>query len=600
MQKIIALILTILQALFPCLPFLRAEYDAKPGKVYSSPFFAEGEEDAEALAELFNGIYALFGGSDEENSLVYRFGNEAAYYEWMADKLVWTDDEGYKDELKEKIVGYPQTDNGYLWSWGDTTYWPTGKGNMHYDGLFRYICAVAELTAWERSTALLNTVDETTCGNDKALDASQGRSVYEKCAAAMEYALEKLGGKDGIVTITEDSVFLADGVTRFDVNADGETVWNNTGRENSASSNYWDNFCFGHKDAYETVLFYKAANAMAEIETAMGHGEKAEEYRAAAAKTHESFDQYFWNEATGRYIGCIDADGKKHDFGFTFLNSEALAAGLGDREKAEKIFTWFDGSRTVSGDTVTGEDIRDYTKLLKGIDGKKHTNEDYNFVMRSTTLAVEERKTADGTWWESLGGSIVADSGENAGYGKHLENGGYIFWTVYYELAAYARYGYTEKIAQRIKELAEVYRFNGFDSDEGTWAEGLIGEFPENGIVSRIMVSALLGLDVKDGKLTLTPGLPEGCTAIGMENFTCFGKSYDVRLTKNAVILDAKETGIKLNAVFTRYGTEKITVVTYDENNKLLNTETLILNKSGKAQFRVSDPTVKTVAVIYA
>ena len=57
----------------------------------------------------FNAIVRLFGGSDEAHTLVYRFGNEPTYYDWMAQKLVWTGDGAYVRQLKDKIVGFPQT-----------------------------------------------------------------------------------------------------------------------------------------------------------------------------------------------------------------------------------------------------------------------------------------------------------------------------------------------------------------------------------------------------------------------------------------------------------------------------------------------------------
>jgi len=35
-------------------------------------------------------------------------------------------------------------------------------------------------------------------------------------------------------------------------------------------------------------------------------------------------NRLFWNDETGRFVACVDADGKKHDYGFTFLNCEAI------------------------------------------------------------------------------------------------------------------------------------------------------------------------------------------------------------------------------------------------------------------------------------
>lgn len=43
----------------------------------------------------------------------------------------------------------------------------------------------------------------------------------------------------------------------------------------------------------------------------------AEEVRAHAAKL-------FWNDKTGRFVCGIDVDGKSYDYGFTFINCEAI------------------------------------------------------------------------------------------------------------------------------------------------------------------------------------------------------------------------------------------------------------------------------------
>lgn len=539
MQRILSFLLSILTFLFAFLS-CGGGYEATPGEIFSSPFYGESET-AERLTALFNGVYALFGGSDTEHTLVYRFGNEATYFDWMAKKLVWTGDEAYLTELKNKMIAYPQTDSGYFWSWETSTYWPTGRGNMHYDGLFNFITAAYEIICWENAADFLFAKDTDTCGNDTALDASAGKTVYEKCALAMEYALQTLGGASGIITITENSVYLADGVRRFDINDRGENVWNNTGLEGSASSNYWDNFCFGHIDAYETMLFYNAVNAMAGMERMLGNTEKAKEYEKLSAKIHTAFDTMFWDEAKGRYIGCIDINGIRHDLGFTFLNVQALAAGLGDRAKADKIFSWINGERIIAGETSTGADITDYTAFINHIAGENAVKESYRFIPRSATVSVESQKTANGYWWESLEGGIRAEKNGNAAYGIHLENGGYIFWTVYYELAAYARFGYTDKLLSRVNDLKNVYDFNGFDSDLGGWAEGLTGEFPENGIVSRVYISDILGFTAANGALHLRPALPDGCEKLGTQRLFYAGNLFTAEITKNKATLSGSE-----------------------------------------------------------
>ncbi len=518
-------------------------YQPTPGEALpETPFYAQPDADGgdvSALVLPFNAVFKYFGGSDEENSRVYRFGNEPTYYEWMALKLAWTRDDAFLRELQDKIVSCPQTDNGYLWSWGTSTYWPTGKGDLHYDGLFRCVSAVAEILVWTGDLSFLDEVDGTTFGESTALDASRGRTVYEKCVLAMEYAERLLHGDTGVITLTEESAYLADGKTRFDKNEAGDCVWNNTGRAGSAPSNYWDNLCFGHKDAYETVLYYHALKNMADVERMRQNAAGVQKYEALAKTVHAAFDKTFWSEETGRYIACVDADGKRWDPGLTFLNTEALCCGLGDAEKAKRIFSWIDGERIVPGDTLTGKEILSYTGVVNRAYGWKTLREAYAFAPVSNTVSIEDL-SGDGTpWWFSLEGAIKVGEGGNAAYGKHLENGGYIFFPVYYELTARAKYLGTESVAGRVRQLEAVYRLNGFDSDVGTWVEGLTGEFPESGIVSRVFVSSLAGVTADAEGLRVAPRLPDGVEAFGVKELRYRGVDAELEVRKGGLTLTA-------------------------------------------------------------
>ena len=504
-----------------------------PGEPLEQTPFSCGAEDpcgeaaAEDLALTFNAVYRLFGGVDTERLLVSRHGNEPTWYEWMALKTAWCDDPGFIREVKDRIRDFPQTDNGYLWSWGDSPCWPTGNGALHYDGLFRYVAAVADYLRWAGDTAFLDETDRTTFGADRAADASEGRTVYEKCALAMRYACGELNGRNGLITITERSAYLADGVTRFDIGADGTPVWNNTGRAGSAPSNYWDNLCFGHEDAYETALFYNALNAMRDIETMRGDEAAAAECEALAAKVKAAFNKTFWSCRTGRYIGCIDADGRAWDGGFTFLNLEALAYGLGDGAKAAMIFSWIDGLRIVPGDSLRGREITDYTLFLTRNLGPGAAKKPMYFVPAANTVSVERLSGLGEPWWCSLNGAINTGLRQNACYGQHLENGGYIFYTLYYELAARQRYLGADSVLRRARELAAVYRFNGFDTDIG-WAQGLTGVFPESGIVTRAFISNLVGADAATDGLTVRPDVPKGVETLGAEALAYRGVPIEI------------------------------------------------------------------------
>ena len=549
-----------------------------PGEALAaSPFYAEAQTDkaAQTFVLPFNAVYRLFGGVDREHELVFRFGNEPTYFEWNALKIVWTGDTAAVRKLKDMIVGFPQTDNGYLWSWGTSPWWPTGQGALHYDGLFRYVAAVSELVRWDGNLSLLAERDTTTFGTDRAKDASRKHSVYKKCKDAMHYAWEELGGRYGVITITERSAYLADGVTRFDRNADGVLVWNNTGRAGTTSSNYWDNLCFGHKDAYATLLYYHALLQMRDIEILRGNEAAVQKYTQHAEKVKAAFNETFWDQSKGRYIACIDADGKRWDPGLTFLNVEALAYGLGDEEKAARIFSWLDGKRTVSGDTVTGGRIMNYGPLLADAVGAKISYGFYPFAPVTNTVSIEAVSAGGEPWWESLQGAINVGEGGSAAYGHHLENGGYLFWPLYYELTARARYLGIDSVKRRVHDLARVYRFNGFNSDVGTWVEGLIGEFPENGIVSRVFVSTFCGVDAAIDALEIRPDLPRGVDKLGIETMQYAGHSFRLEVTRRTLTLTVDDVFLGILRFFPeKAGPYRVTWTAADGATHEIKTET--------------------------
>ena len=60
-----------------------------------------------------------------------------------------------------------------------------------------------------------------------------------------------------------------------------------------------------------------------------------------------------WRPEVGRFAGWQDLAGTFYDYGFTFVNLEAVHYGLATPEQARSIFEWLDGKRLVEGDTST-------------------------------------------------------------------------------------------------------------------------------------------------------------------------------------------------------------------------------------------------------
>ena len=102
-------------------------------------------------------------------------------------------------------------------------------------------------------------------------------------------------------------------------------------------SNWWDTINFGHEDAYANALAYRACRMFAELARQLGHKEDAELYSAKAQRLRAAYLPAFLNPETGILAGWRSADGKLHDYWFTFVNGVAIAYGLVDDKDAHDI-----------------------------------------------------------------------------------------------------------------------------------------------------------------------------------------------------------------------------------------------------------------------
>ena len=102
-------------------------------------------------------------------------------------------------------------------------------------------------------------------------------------------------------------------------------------------ANWWDDIGFGHQDAYSNALAYRALLDVAELASRANQAKDAQRYRARAEKLRSAYFRTFYNPETGLIAGWKSADGKLHDYYFTFVNSAAIVYGLVPREKANPI-----------------------------------------------------------------------------------------------------------------------------------------------------------------------------------------------------------------------------------------------------------------------
>jgi glycosyl hydrolase family 65 len=288
-------------------------------------------------------------------------------------------------------------------------------------------------------------------------------------------------------------VRLVDGVKRI---APGEGI----------GSNYWDLLPFGGEDALATIYYYDALLGLAELEAAIAaHGEWSitgadafdpADLRAHAREVKEYGGRRFWNPATGRF-GTVDLDGNLHDYGFTFLNNEAVYYDFATPEQARSIHTWVSGERTVEGDTSSGADIYRW-----------------RFGPRSTT-----RRNLDYYFW---GWSDP----EGVAWGDQVQDGGAVLGFSYHDLMARLKTAGPDDAWSRLEQVlewfAETQAAGGYreyykDASRGTMQGGNIPgglgldkEFFESILVPQVMLYGFLGLKPGAEGFTVEPRLPAG------------------------------------------------------------------------------------------
>jgi hypothetical protein len=104
-------------------------------------------------------------------------------------------------------------------------------------------------------------------------------------------------------------------------------------------SNWWDTINFGHEDAYANALAYRACRMLAGVAAKLGNQPDADFFQEKASRLRAAYVPTFLNPQTGVLAGWKSADGKLHDYWFTFINGIAISYGLVDDKNANAIMT---------------------------------------------------------------------------------------------------------------------------------------------------------------------------------------------------------------------------------------------------------------------
>ncbi len=316
-------------------------------------------------------------------------------------------------------------------------------------------------------------------------------------------------------------------------------TWNVKGEKviipgNGIGSNYWDLLPFGAEDALATIYYYDALLDLANLEEEILHHPQwcvatgAEAFNPADLRQHarevkDYSGKRFWNEKTGRF-GTMDIDGVLHDYGFTFLNNEAIYYGLADAQQARSIRDWISGRRIVNSDTSTGADIYHW-----------------RFGPRSTT-----RRNIDYYFW---GWSKP----EKIPWGFQVQDGGAVLGFSYHDLMARLKVDGPDDAWQRLQEIthwfAETQAAGGYrayynDPKHGTMQGsnvagglGLDKEFFESILVPQVMLYGFLGFQPTADGFSVSPQLPNAWPELTITHIQIHDCVIDVTATDNTIIV---------------------------------------------------------------
>lgn len=302
-------------------------------------------------------------------------------------------------------------------------------------------------------------------------------------------------------------------------------------------NNYWDLLPFGHKDTYATIQFFDAVRSLRHLERAIvQHPEWGIEAlpedqleRVKWEHLRETGNEIFWNKETGRFAAAVDIDGKKPDYGFTFLNLEAIYYDFATRRHAKSIMEWIDGSRTVFTDTSQRQDMYHW-----------------RFGPRATTL----RNIDYYGWFWSAPESIP--------WGGQVQDGGAVLGFSFYDLMARLRINGADdawgQLQETLEWFAEVQEAGGYRAYydgtrdgtlQGGGTAGGLGvdqEFFESVLVPQVMLEGFLGMRVQPNRIILSPQLPRDWPSLMVDRIRYHGAVLSIKTYQDTLEIEVVES----------------------------------------------------------
>lgn len=440
---------------------------------------------------------------------------------WMyTNAYIWNSGFGEIDDVKALVLDTPMLNNGYVWTENEGMKSSLSQ-SYHYDTHASFIKAVSEICLWEGDTSFLGEIDPKSVTNK---DISAGKSVKQKLDKAVEYLFDTSDPYGGGIRYNDE-----DGLVYI-------STLGNDGTPEGKASNIFFTYKFGYLDCYNNLLFNDAMISLSRLYKLAGDEENSKKYQEIAEKNKDAINKTFYDSQKGRYIGCIDSDGEKHDNGFTVINLMAVSLGVADGTKAEKIMAWANEEARVSN----------------GI-----------FPAFSTV-------EANDTVWDTIGGKYLTSAEEN--FGNFWLNGARSAVSGYCYLGASKTLGeknlndYISKITRGIDNGSLKLPDENNPAVEPSLYYALL---------SSKAVKEAFGVETDGKVLTLDPLFGLGET-VGIKNIAFSGKNYDFLFNNETVYILSDVNG-----------SVRIRIGGYDKNTKL----SLTVVDDGKI---VSNEQVKT------
>jgi hypothetical protein len=302
-------------------------------------------------------------------------------------------------------------------------------------------------------------------------------------------------------------------------------------------NNYWDLLPFGGQDALLTIALHHALRRVADLEEQITHHpewnlsarpKRAAVLRGYVARLQSEGTKQFWDERKGRFIGWIDRDGVAHDYGFTFLNLEAVRYGFASDTQARSIVDWVSGRREVAGDTSQGADIYHW-----------------RFAPRATT-----RRNLECYAW-------VWNSPETIPWGYQVQDGGAVLGFSFFDIMARLRVNGPDDAWQRLEQItdwfAEVQAAGGYrkyyaaDSKRGTLQGGgppgglgMDEEFQESVLLPQVIIYGFMGFTPQPEGFRIEPRLPASWPALTITRIAVQDQVLDITARPEALDVNCR------------------------------------------------------------